>query len=45
MICIDTHLPREGPETQSLLLERSLPIGISTYLPREGPETIQVLHK
>ena len=38
--CIDTYLPREGPETFPLLVHHLVQFQcIDTYLPREGPET------
>ena len=38
--CIDTYLPREGPETEELrVLQLVDQLRIATYQPREGPET------
>ena len=39
--CIDTYLPREGPETFIIAHVNSAELYfIATYLPREGPETL-----
>ena len=38
-LCIDTYLPREGPETQLESVLESEFLCIDTYLTREGPET------
>ena len=39
IVCIDTYLPREGPETLLFEFLYIILFSIDTYLPREGPET------
>ena len=42
IICIDTYLPREGPETGIAYMQgHTRTCGIAPYLPREGTETHQ----